>query len=216
VAAFSPATRTVWKALALRAKDDRRRPVRQLRKNAEDCLRQVRRATRAQDKILLLDMAQAWLKLSEQVRQRRGIAQSGYVGPDGRDPRHHLSCVAAELLALNAGQAPVALGRNDLHSPRAALTSTADVQRRSVFVCVGLQAEVAGVAALPKIGHQRHSCASSRAAARSSGTAFCRAVRFMRTSGAATDKAPYSVPSSRSIGTAAPTTCSTYSWRVMA
>jgi hypothetical protein len=69
------------------------------------------------------------------------IAQSGCLGPDGRDPRHHPSCVAAELLALNAGQASVTLGRSDLHAARVALTSTADVQRRLVFVCVGPRCE---------------------------------------------------------------------------
>ena len=43
----------------------------ELRSNAQDCLKQVRVATSAQDKMLLLNMAHAWLKLSEQVEQLR-------------------------------------------------------------------------------------------------------------------------------------------------
>jgi hypothetical protein len=45
----------------------------ELRSNAQDCLKQVRVATNAQDKFLLLNMAYAWLKLSEQVEQLRAL-----------------------------------------------------------------------------------------------------------------------------------------------
>ena len=45
----------------------------ELRRNAEDCLKQVRIATSAQDKVLLLNIAHAWLKLSEQVAQLRAL-----------------------------------------------------------------------------------------------------------------------------------------------
>jgi hypothetical protein len=43
----------------------------ELRRNAEDCLQQVRIATGASDKVILLNIAYAWLKLSEQVEQLR-------------------------------------------------------------------------------------------------------------------------------------------------
>jgi hypothetical protein len=51
----------------------------ELRINAQDCLKQVRVATSAQDKMLLLNMAHAWLRLSEQVEQLRAS--------DGARPR---------------------------------------------------------------------------------------------------------------------------------
>jgi hypothetical protein len=40
-----------------------------LRRNAQDCLTHTQAATDARDKFLLLNMAQAWLKLSQQVEQ---------------------------------------------------------------------------------------------------------------------------------------------------
>jgi hypothetical protein len=41
----------------------------ELRRNAQDCLTHARAVTDAQDKFLLLNMALAWLKLSQQVEQ---------------------------------------------------------------------------------------------------------------------------------------------------
>jgi Tfp pilus assembly protein PilX len=48
----------------------------ELRSNAQDCLKQVRIATNAQDKFLLLNMAYAWLKLGEQVEQLHASARN--------------------------------------------------------------------------------------------------------------------------------------------
>jgi hypothetical protein len=51
--------------------------IKELRRNAQDCLQQVRTATTARDKILLLNMAYAWLKLGEQVEQLRARPRIG-------------------------------------------------------------------------------------------------------------------------------------------
>ena len=45
--------------------------LKELRRNAQDCLTQVRSATNADDKVLWLNIAYAWLKLGEQVEQLR-------------------------------------------------------------------------------------------------------------------------------------------------
>jgi hypothetical protein len=45
--------------------------LKELRRNAQDCLTQVRNATNADDKVLWLNIAYAWLKLGEQVEQLR-------------------------------------------------------------------------------------------------------------------------------------------------
>jgi seryl-tRNA synthetase len=62
----------------------------ELRRNAQDCVTHARAATDAQDKFLLLNMAQAWLKLSQQVEQlqaeREMVAEKLGDGDD-RDPR---------------------------------------------------------------------------------------------------------------------------------
>jgi hypothetical protein len=50
--------------------------LKELRRNGEDCLQQVRSATTASDKVLLLNIAYACLKLGEQVAQRPASAGS--------------------------------------------------------------------------------------------------------------------------------------------
>jgi hypothetical protein len=45
--------------------------LKELRRNAQDCLTQVRNAANADDKVLWLNIAHAWLKLGEQVEQLR-------------------------------------------------------------------------------------------------------------------------------------------------
>jgi hypothetical protein len=51
--------------------------IKELRRNAQDCLQQVRTATTARDKMLLLNMAHAWLKLGEQVEELRARPRVG-------------------------------------------------------------------------------------------------------------------------------------------
>jgi hypothetical protein len=43
----------------------------ELRRNAADCLKRARSATDADDKRLFLNIAQAWVRLSEQVQELR-------------------------------------------------------------------------------------------------------------------------------------------------
>jgi hypothetical protein len=62
----------------------------ELRRNAQDCLTHARAVTDAQDKFLLLNMALAWLKLSQQVEQlqaERGNGGGGTGDDDDREPR---------------------------------------------------------------------------------------------------------------------------------
>jgi hypothetical protein len=58
----------------------------ELRRNAQDCLTHAQAATGAQDKFLLLNMAQAWLKLSQQVEllqsERETVAEDLGDGDD--------------------------------------------------------------------------------------------------------------------------------------
>ncbi len=49
----------------------------ELRRNAQDCLTHARAATDAHDKFLLLNMAEAWLKLSQQVEQLQAKRGNG-------------------------------------------------------------------------------------------------------------------------------------------
>jgi hypothetical protein len=60
-----------------------------LRRNAQECLQQARAATDADDEFLLLNMALAWVKLSQQVEQfqaeREMVAEE--LGDD-RDPHN--------------------------------------------------------------------------------------------------------------------------------
>ena len=61
----------------------------ELRRNAQDCLTHARAATDAHDKFLLLNMAEAWLKLSQQVEQlqaKRGMVAEELGDGDDRDP----------------------------------------------------------------------------------------------------------------------------------
>jgi hypothetical protein len=48
-----------------------------LRRNAQDCLTHAQAATDAEAKFLLLNMAQAWLKLSQQVEQHQAEREIG-------------------------------------------------------------------------------------------------------------------------------------------
>jgi hypothetical protein len=60
-----------------------------LLRNAQDCLTHAQAATDAQDKFLLLNMAQAWLKLSQQVEQvqaEREMVAEEFGDGDDRDP----------------------------------------------------------------------------------------------------------------------------------
>jgi hypothetical protein len=50
--------------------------LKELRRNAQDCLTQVRSATNADDKVLWLNIAYAWLKLGEQVEQLHASARN--------------------------------------------------------------------------------------------------------------------------------------------
>jgi hypothetical protein len=49
----------------------------ELLRHAQDCLKQARSATDVHDKMLFLNMAQAWVKLSEQVKEIRASGVSG-------------------------------------------------------------------------------------------------------------------------------------------
>ena len=64
----------------------------ELRSNAQDCLKQVRTATSAQDKVLLLNMAHAWLKLSQQVEQLRAPWARGGMGQLDSRVGEHSDC----------------------------------------------------------------------------------------------------------------------------
>ncbi len=62
----------------------------ELRRNAQDCLTHARAVTDAQDKFLLLNMALAWLKLSQQVEQlqaEREMVAEELGDDDDREPR---------------------------------------------------------------------------------------------------------------------------------
>src|SRR5262245_42100316 len=65
-----------------------------LRRNAQDCLTHAQAATGAQDKFLLLNIAQAWLKLSQQVEQLQAEREMRAEEPRRRRrPRSLRRCV---------------------------------------------------------------------------------------------------------------------------